>query len=194
MCLYLLCIRRLLYFGHLSYVCFLIIQIYPIGSTCLTIILNFKFFSIAVIYLHTSISLVETLYISVKLYFQFVRHSISSKVLYTPCIYVYIFFFIIFLKCASQFDVFSIGTLRMTEMLATSTGRSTFVKSAYTFLRKWDFDGLSLDFEYPGSSASPVEYPRSRNSPPEDKRRFALLCKVGLVHLRWHIIRGYIIY
>ena len=55
-------------------------------------ILNFKFFSIAVIYLHTSISLVETLYISVKLYFQFLRHSTSSKVLYTPCVYIYFFF------------------------------------------------------------------------------------------------------
>lgn len=62
----------------------------------------------------------------------------------------------------------------MTEMLATQQSRQKFADHAVKYLRELKFDGLDLDFEYPG-----VDYPEfERYSPPEDKQRFTLLCQV----------------
>ena len=60
------------------------------------------------------------------------------------------------------------GTEKMTAMLSSEENRREFIEFAVEFLRTHNFDGLDLDFEYPGS----------RGSPADDKWRFAKLVEV----------------
>ncbi|KAI0212770.1 Acidic mammalian chitinase [Lamellibrachia satsuma] len=59
------------------------------------------------------------------------------------------------------------GTAKMTAMLATPENRRQFVDTTIKYLRDRNFDGLDLDFEYPGR----------RGSPSGDKQKFTLLCE-----------------
>ncbi|XP_075471486.1 acidic mammalian chitinase-like [Ascaphus truei] len=57
------------------------------------------------------------------------------------------------------------GVAKFTEMVASPDTRQIFIDSVIEYLRKYNFDGIDLDFEYPGA----------RGSPPEDKQRFTSL-------------------
>nr|XP_028590001.1 acidic mammalian chitinase-like [Podarcis muralis] len=72
------------------------------------------------------------------------------------------------------------GTQKFTEMVASATNRKIFIDSVIEYLCKFGFDGIDLDFEYPGS----------RGSPPEDKQRFTILIREMLAAFENHKCNG----
>ena len=56
-----------------------------------------------------------------------------------------------------------------TAVVKNPASRAQFVQQAYDFIKKYNFDGFDLDWEYPGI--------KERGSEPEDKLRFTTLVK-----------------
>ncbi|XP_052744323.1 endochitinase [Bicyclus anynana] len=61
------------------------------------------------------------------------------------------------------------GGAKYSKMVSTRASRKTFIDSIIKFINDYGFDGLDLDWEYPGAT--------DRDGKPEDKANFLALCQ-----------------
>lgn len=79
-----------------------------------------------------------------------------------------------YLKVILSIGGWNEGSEKYSEMASSSVTRKIFIDSVVGWLQKYGFDGLDMDWEYPGQRGGKVT----------DKDNFSKLLKVGLSYLQ----------